>query len=258
MQPNTQESPVSSVVHAPAENQLLAALPRKDSQHFVSGCEQVELVSGSILCEPGEIIRHVYFPTGSYISLVTPIDGHNSLEVGLVGSEGMYGIPLMLGVNVASLLGVVQGEGLAWRMDADRFLSELKHGAALQQELNRYIYVLMSQLAQTAACTRFHVVEERLARWLLMTHDRAHSESFHITHEFLAHMLGVRRVGVTKAAGSLQNKKLISYSRGEVRIRDVAGLEAASCGCYLADKETYVHIMKSTSVDRPSQPAPAL
>jgi len=201
------------------------------------------LVLGDILCEPEQIIRHVYFPINSFISLMTPIDGHSSLEVALVGSEGMYGIPLMLGVNFTSLHAVVQGSGHAWRMDVDRLHSELKHSVALQQELNRYIYVLMIQLGQTAACTRFHVVEERLARWLLMMRDRAHSDTFHITHEFLAHMLGVRRVGVTKAAGSLQNKKLISYSRGDVRIHDIAGLEAASCHCYRADKETYNRIL---------------
>ncbi len=232
-----------SAEHIPAENRLFAALPRKDCQHFVSGCEQVELDSGQVLCEPGETIRHAYFPTDSYISLMTSIDGHGSLEVGLVGSEGMWGIPLMLGVGVASLHAVVQGPGTAWRIEAERFRRELKYSVALQQELNRYIYVLMSQLAQTAACTRFHVVEERLARWLLMTRDRAHSEAFHITHEFLAQMLGVRRVGVTKAAGSLQNKKLISYSRGGVKIRDIVGLEAASCSCYRADKETYDRIL---------------
>lgn len=226
-----------------AENRLLAALPRKDRQILLAGCEPAELVFGDILCEPGQIIRHIYFPTDSFISLVTPVDGQGSLEVALVGSEGMYGIPLLLGVNVSPLHAVVQGSGPAWRMDAERFHSELKRSVAMQAELNRYVYVLMSQLAQTAACTRFHVVEERLARWLLMMRDRAHSEAFHITHEFLAQILGVRRVGVTKAAGSLQNKKLISYSRGDIQIHDVAGLETASCRCYRADKETYDRIM---------------
>jgi len=235
---------VTSAKPVQTENRLLAALPGNVREHFLSGCKQVELVFGNILCEPGETIRHVYFPTDSFISLVTPIDANSSLEVALVGSEGMYGIPLMLGVDVSTLQAVVQGSGPAWRMDAERFRSELKYSPALQEELNRYIYVLLSQLAQTAACTRFHVVEERLARWLLMTRDRAHSEEFHITHEFLAHILGVRRVGVTKAAGALQKKKLISYSRGDVKIHDIGGLEAASCGCYRADKETYERILQ--------------
>lgn len=229
--------------HVSAANRLLAALPGKDRQQLLSGCEYVELVFGTILCEPGETIRHIYFPTDSFISLMTPIEGHSSLEVALIGSEGMYGIPLMLGVDVTSWHGVVQGSGSAWRMEAERFNREFKLSVALQQYLMRYIYVVMIQLAQTAACNRFHVVEERLARWLLMTRDRAHSGEFHITHELLAQVLGVRRVGVTEAAGSLQKKKLISYSRGDVKIRDIGGLEAASCRCYRADKETYDRIL---------------
>ncbi|HYR05808.1 MAG TPA: Crp/Fnr family transcriptional regulator [Gallionella sp.] len=232
-----------SAQHASTGNRLLAALPGKDRRQLLAGCEQVELGFGDILCEPGETIRHVYFPTDSFISLVTPGDGHSRLEVALVGSEGMCGIPLMLGVNASPLHAVVQGSGPAWRIDAERFRSELKHNAALHQQLNRYICVVMSQLAQTAACTHFHVVEERLARWLLMTRDRAHSDEFHVTHELLAQVLGVRRVGVTKAAGSLQKKRLISYSRGDVRIRDIDGLDAASCICYRADKATYDHIL---------------
>lgn len=232
-----------SAQHVAAENRLLAALPGKDRQRLLVGCEQVELGFGDILCEPGETIRHVYFPTDSFISLVTPGDGHSRLEVALVGSEGMCGIPLMLGVDVSPLHAVVQGSGPAWRMDAERFRGELKHSVALRLHLSRYIYVMICQLAQSVACTRFHLVEERLARWLLMTRDRAHSEEFHITHELLAQVLGVRRVGVTKAAGSLQQRKLISYSRGDVRIRDIGGLAAASCICYRADKTTYDRIL---------------
>ena len=228
---------------SPTSNHLIAALPGKDRQHLLANCEQVELVFADIICEPGERIRHVYFPTDSFISLVTPIDGRASLEVGMVGNEGMVGIPLILGVNISPLHSLVQGSGPAWRMTAALFSKELKRSGALQRDLKRYLYVLMSQLAQTAACTRFHVVEARLARWLLMTRDRAPSGEFHITQEFLAYMLGVRRVGVTKAATALQKHKLISYTRGDITILDNAGLEAAACRCYQTDKETYQRIM---------------
>lgn len=241
---NTQENRVPRELRVSAKNRLLAALPSENRQHLLSRCEHVELNPGCILCEPGEAIRHVYFPTDSFISLVTRMENRSSLEVALIGNEGMHGIPTMLGVEVASLQAVVLGAGAAWRMQAEGFQRELEENVALRQHLNRYLFVLISQISQTAACTRFHVVEERLARWLLMTRDRAHSAEFHITHEFLAHMLGVRRVGVTKAAGALQDRKLISYSRGNVRIHDVSGLEAASCRCYRADKEVYERILR--------------
>lgn len=224
-------------------NHLLDALPSKDREHLLANCEPIELVSSEVLYRAGELITHVYFPTGSFVSLVTPIDGRANLEVGLIGNEGMLGISLMLDVDVAPFYSLVQGPGSALRIPAPLFYRELEQNPALQRELKRYLYVSIKQLAQTAACTRFHVLEARLARWLLMTQDRAHSEHFHVTHVFLAYVLGVRRVGITKAANSLQQQKLIKYQRGDITILDRAGLEAVSCGCYQTDKETYERIL---------------
>ena len=229
----------------PAANRLLAALPNKDRRHFLGCCDTVELVFSKTLSRPGEPIHHVYFPTDSVISLAIPIDGDVGLEVELIGNEGMLGIPLMLGVDISPFYSLVQVPGPALRITAPWFLLQLEQSPALQDRLKHYLYVLIRQLAQNAACNRFHVVEKRLARLLLMTRDRAHSDQFRITHELLADMLGVRRVGVTKAAGALQAKQLISYHRGNVRIHNIAGLEAVSCGCYQADKETYDRVMRS-------------
>ena len=224
-------------------NHLLASVPRKDRQRIVAGCESVDLQLGEVLVERGQRIRHVYFPTDSFVSLTTATDNGTTLEVGLVGHEGMLGISLILGVDVAPLRALVQGAGTGLRMNTAPSRRELRQSPALASSMKRYLYVLMSQIAQTAACTRFHVVEQRLARWLLMTQDRARSDEFHVTHEFLAFMLGVRRVGVTEAASSLQRRRLISYRRGDITVLDRRGLEAAACGCYATDRATYARIM---------------
>ena len=227
----------------PAANHLLAGLPNKDRQRFLAACEPVELAFAEVLAEPDKLIQHAYFPTGSFISLVSKIDGQSSLEVGLIGDEGMLGVTLILGVTVSPLHALVQGAGTALRMDAASFVRALEQTPQLRRVLMRYLYTVTGQLARTAACSPFHVVGARLVRSLLMTQDRAHSDQFHVTHEFLAAMLGVRRVGVTKAATSLHGRKLINYSRGNVTILDRSGLEAASCECYQADNAVYARIM---------------
>ena len=213
-------------------NSLLAGLPRKDDLRLLPGLGSVELGFGEVLYEPGKPIRYVYFPDQSLVSLLTLVEGHLALEVGLVGRDGMVGIPLALGIDSSSVRALVQGGGPALRMTAARFRSELSRSQPLQRELYRYVHKLMAQISQTAGCNRFHVVQARLARWLLMTRDRVRSGEFRMTHEFLSHMLGVRRVGVTEAAGALQRRKLIEYSRGNIRILDHPGLEKAACACY--------------------------
>ncbi|MEQ1485256.1 Crp/Fnr family transcriptional regulator [Methyloglobulus sp.] len=226
----------------PATNLLLDALLPKDREQLLAKCEHIGLIIGEVLYRAGDVVPHVYFPTGGFISLVAPI-GSTNLEVGLVGNEGVLGITLILGVDIAPFTGLVQGAGTALRITVPSFLRILGQSPELHHVLKRYLYVSMSQLAQSAACTRFHLVEGRLARWLLMTQDRAHSDHFHITHVFLAYMLGVRRVGITKAANALQQQNLISYQRGDITVLDRDGLEAASCGCYRADKKIYESIM---------------
>ena len=225
------------------ENFLLAALPASERRRLLEDGETVELSFGEQLCESGDRIRHVYFPIGGFISLISSTDGRPRLEVGLVGTEGMLGVSLLVDVSVAPLRAVVQGAGLALRIEATKFSRALARSPVLRQALVRYLYVLMSQLGQMAACTRFHVVEARLARWLLMTRDRAHSNEFYLTQEFLAYMLGVRRVGITRAASSLQRRKLIRYSRGKMTVLDGRALERASCECYAAAGQMYARLL---------------
>jgi CRP-like cAMP-binding protein len=226
-----------------AENHLIELLPRRDSKRLLARCERVELALGAVVCEPGAVTTHAYFPVDSFISLVTVIDGSPGLEVGMVGREGMLGFNLALEVPTAPFRALVQGPGLAWRIGSEALRAELALSPALRRTLGLYVHVLMTQMAESSACLHFHQISPRLARWLLMSQDRAHANVFHVTHEFLAFMLGVRRVGVTTAAVALQRAGLIDYRRGELVVIDRPGLVAMACGCYRSHQLSYAALL---------------
>ncbi|MDN4052223.1 Crp/Fnr family transcriptional regulator [Massilia sp. YIM B02763] len=213
-------------------NLLLAALPRDELARILPALDQVQVAIGDVLCEPGDPIRHVYFPHDCLISLMAVAEGRMTLEVGQVGREGMLGATVALGHDTTQVRAVVQRAGSASRIDAARLRAEFARSPSLQGVLYRYTDALLAQAIQIAVCSRYHVLEARLARSLLITRDRLQSDKFHLTHEFLAHALGVRRVGVTKAASALQQQGLIIYSRGNIEILDPERLAAAACTCY--------------------------
>jgi CRP-like cAMP-binding protein len=221
------------------KNQLIERLPGKDRLRLLGLCTPVTWTLSQVLCEPGDPTPHVYFPTGAFVSLLSTFDGQPALEVGMVGHEGMLGTQVALGVDVWPLHAVVQGPGAAWRMAVRSFRCELVENRALRWVLLRYVEVLMTQRATSAACLRFHEIQPRLARWLLMSQDRARSRRFTVTHEFLAYMLGVRRAGITIAARALQAQGLITYHRGELLVLDRGGLRAVACSCYRSDRQAY-------------------
>jgi len=222
-----------------SSNQLIARLPKTAGARLAAIGQLVELPLSHVMGASGSPTRHVHFPLDGFVSLLAQVDDQHAIEVGMVGREGMLGVQLLLGVAREPLKSLVQGQGRALRIDAAAFRRELAASAALRTTLDRYVYVLLAQHARSAACLRFHAIEERLARWLLMSQDRAASDVFRLTQEFLAYMLGVRRVGVTVAAGQLQRRNLIAYERGEMQIVDRAGLEQAACSCYASDRAVY-------------------
>jgi CRP-like cAMP-binding protein len=220
-------------------NRLLRALPRKEYQKLLPILEPVDLSLGEILYESHTQIRHVYFPNDSFVSMLTTVDSGRAAEVGLIGSEGMIGVPMALGVAVSPFRAVVQGGGTAMRLKTGDFRRTFSKSAALKREVFLFTHLLMIQIAQTAACNRFHVVTQRMARWMLMTRDRVNSNEFRITQGFLALMLGVRRVGVSAAMSDLRKRSLIVYRRGIITILDHEGLVAVACGCYKTVKDSY-------------------
>ena len=200
------------------------------------------MVLHAVQCEPQARMLHALFPLSGFLSLVMQLDDAPGLEVGMVGNEGMLGLPLALGVSAMPWHVVVQGAGMALRIPARVFTALLEECPALRTAMHRYAYVLLSQTGSIAACNRFHSVSQRLSRWLLMSHDRANADTFEMTQEFLAYMLGVRRVSVTQAASALQAAHLISYHRGQIAVLDRDGLESAACHCYGHARDVYADI----------------
>src|SRR6202140_1656386 len=231
---------------SPVPDRLLRALPRKEFQKLLPILEPVTLTFGEILYESHSQIRHVYFPYDCFVSMLTTVDTGRAAEVGLIGSEGMIGVPMALGVAVSPFRAVVQGGGTAMRLKTGDFRRSFGKSAALKREVFLFTHLLMIQVAQTAACNRFHVVTQRMARWMLMTRDRVNSNEFRITQDFLALMLGVRRVGVSAAMSNLRERSLIVYRRGTITIIDHEGLLAVACGCYKIVKDTYTEAQAKT------------
>jgi len=229
----------TKTLRAAPTNRLLAALPKDEYQRLLPKLEPFSLVFGELIYESGDLIRNVYFPTSGIISLLATVEDRGTLEVGIVGREGMVGLPAFMGVKASGNRAVVQGAGEALRMKATVFRAESENGGSFPQLLRRYTHSRLTQIAQGSACNRFHPIDARLARWLLMTRDRMGTDEFQLTQEFLSNMLGVRREGVNKAAGALQQQNLISYSRGNLLILDRVGLTAIACDCYGIIKAEY-------------------
>lgn len=238
-----------------ATNGLIDRLPRKQRDRLLAQCTRVQLRFGDSLCEPGTPIEQVYFPLTGFISRVITVGNQNPLEMGMVGNEGMLGATLALGVSSPPLQGLVQGSGSALTMSAVQLRNQLKTSPALREVLDQYLFILIEQFAQSAACNCFHEVQERLARWLLTTHDRVDGDCFHLTHLFLAGMLGVRRSAVTIAAGRLQDRGLISYSRGRIQVLSRSALEAESCECYALGEAAYARRLPGYGHARTSRTA---
>ena len=220
-------------------NKILSALPSAEYEQIAPMLRPVPLKLGETLYHPEEVIHHVYFVTEGVISLLATLESGATVEAGVIGPEGMLGIPVILGVASTPNLALVQSKGSAMRMSAPDIIKEFRKGGMLRDLLLRFTQMLFTQVAQTAACNRLHTVDQRLARWLLMTHDRVHGDSFVLTQDFLSRMLGVRRAGVSVAASMLKQHGLIDYERGTVTIVDREGLEKFACECYRLVTEEY-------------------
>jgi len=218
--------------HSPHQNHLLNALPRSDYERIASHLELIPMGLGDVLYEPGVRLRHVYFPTTSIVSLLYVMEDGASAEIAIVGNEGILGISLFMGGETTPSRAVVQSAGHGFRLKADALKDEFARFGPTLHLLLRYTQALITQMAQTAVCNRHHSVDQQLCRWLLLSLDRLASNELSMTQELIANMLGVRREGVTEAAGKLQDAGLIRYRRGTITVLDRPGLEARSCECY--------------------------
>jgi CRP-like cAMP-binding protein len=218
--------------HLKHENHLLASLPREEYQRLLPHLEPVRIATGKILYNTGDIVSHAYFPRGGMLSLLSTSEGGRTIEVGIIDKEGVAGVPAILGVKTSPYQILAQLPTSALRIRGDVLKNEFVRGGRLQEILLRYLHALITQIAQSASCTRFHRPEERFCRWLLVSHDCAQSDTLHLTQEFLSYMLGVPRTTVTALAVSLQTKGAISYSRGKITILSRRHLEACTCECY--------------------------
>jgi CRP-like cAMP-binding protein len=225
-----------STLDSPSQNQLLAALPTAEFEPLVAHLERVQLPLGEMLYEPGGQLKHAYFPTTAIVSLHYVMESGASSESAGVGNEGIVGVSLFMGGDTTSSSAVVQTAGHAYRMESRKLLDEFNRGGLFQRLLLRYTQALMTQISQTTACNRHHSVEQQLCRWLLLTLDRLPSNELVMTQELIANMLGVRREGITEAAGKLQHAGVIRYRRGHISVLDRAGLESRVCECYAVVK----------------------
>ena len=238
---------MSTLIAAPptTENRILNSLPPEEYERLTRYLEPVKMAFGDVLCHPDEKITHAYFPNRGTVSLVSNFEDGGSVEVGMVGNEGMFGVTVILGSISTPLEAIVQIAGDGLQIRAEVLKKEFNKGGKLQDLLLRYTQALITQIAQTAACNRAHSTEGRLVKWLLMCQERAHSNELDLTHEFIATMSGTRRAGVTEAASTLQRDGLISYKRGHITILDRDGLEALSCECYQIVRKEFARLVSS-------------
>ncbi len=234
-------------VSSPRQNRLLAELPEEDYQRLLPFLTLVDLPLGKVICESGCKISHVLFPTTAIVSLLAVMENGSSAEIAVVGNDGIVGIALFMGGESMPNRTVVQSGGLGYQLSDKQLKAEFNRSGKLQHLLLRYTMALLAQMAQTAVCNRHHTVDQQLCRWLLLSLDRLPSNELNMTQELIANMLGVRREGVTEAAGRLQTAGLISYSRGRIVILDRPGLEGRVCECYAVVKSEFDRLLPSTA-----------